>query len=517
MATPQEKLAQSLEVLQNLQNKQGHDTVIQSTDLTRVHRERLTQLGFIREVVKGWYMITPPDEQPGDSTSWYTNYWKFCARYLDERFGDAYCLSAEQSLELHAGNWSVPQQLIVRTSKNITSNTELLYGTSIFVMHSPLPEKAEIKIQRDIRILSLPSSLINCVPTVFTKSPITARTALSLIKDASEILNILLSGGHSKIAGRLAGAFHNIGQDRITNDIVKTMQSAGYDIRQIDPFDQESPVKLSAREQSPYINRIRLMWYSMRDVIIDDFPKPPGIPNDPGKYLKNVEDIFITDAYHSLSIERYLVTPELIERVRRGDWDPKVNEGDKRQKEAMAARGYWQAYQSVLKSVERVLNKENAGIVVEEDHSDWYRELFAPSVISGLLHPSDLAGYRNNQVYIGKSKHVPLNKDALRDAMPELFQLLQKEPEASVRAVLGHFVFVFIHPYMDGNGRMARFLMNVMLASGGYPWTVIPVEERDTYMNSLEKASADQDISEFAKFIAWLVRESLAGRSIAQV
>jgi hypothetical protein len=50
--------------------------------------------------------------------------------------------------------------------------------------------------------------------------------------------------------------------------------------------------------------------------------------------------------------------------------------------------------------------------------------------------------------------------------------LLHQEDEASVRGVLGHFMFVYIHPYMDGNGRMGRFLMNLMLASGGYPWTI---------------------------------------------
>lgn len=60
--------------------------------------------------------------------------------------------------------------------------------------------------------------------------------------------------------------------------------------------------------------------------------------------------------------------------------------------------------------------------------------------------------------------------------LPVLFDLLMEEPEAAVRVVLGHFVFAYIHPYMDGNGRMGRYLMNVMLASGGYPWTVIPVD-----------------------------------------
>jgi Fic family protein len=68
--------------------------------------------------------------------------------------------------------------------------------------------------------------------------------------------------------------------------------------------------------------------------------------------------------------------------------------------------------------------------------------------------------------------------------------------------VLGHFVFVFIHPYADGNGRIGRFLMNLMLASGGYEWTVIRVDRRKAYMSALEKASVRGDIADFTRFIA---------------
>ena len=75
-----------------------------------------------------------------------------------------------------------------------------------------------------------------------------------------------------------------------------------------------------------------------------------------------------------------------------------------------------------------------------------------------------------------------------------------------VRTVLGHWIFVYIHPYMDGNGRMGRFLMNVMLASGGYPWTVIPVQRREEYMNTLESASVQGTIMPFAKFLASLIK-----------
>ncbi len=101
--------------------------------------------------------------------------------------------------------------------------------------------------------------------------------------------------------------------------------------------------------------------------------------------------------------------------------------------------------------------------------------------------------------------------------MPILFELLQAEPEASIRAVLGHFIFVYIHPYSDGNGRMGRFLMNTMLASGGYPWTIIPVEERDRYMKALEAASVEQNIEPFAEFIAYLVTEGMKGTPVASL
>ena len=57
-------------------------------------------------------------------------------------------------------------------------------------------------------------------------------------------------------------------------------------------------------------------------------------------------------------------------------------------------------------------------------------------------------------------------------------------------------------PYPDGNGRMARLVMNTMLASGGYPWSVIHVEDRDPYLAALECASVQQDIEPFARFVA---------------
>lgn len=503
MATPHEKLAASLEILRSFQ-KTGA-VAVRSRELTRTHRERLIRTGFLKEIIKGWYLIARPDEIAGESTAWYASFWGFCAVYLSERFGADYCLSPEQSLLLHVGNLTVPDQLLVRSPKARNKVTALLHGTSLLDVRAALPADGHVVEKNGLQLFSVPAGLVSCGPSFFQQHPVDARAVLAMIGDASEVLAVLLEGGRSTVAGRLAGALRNIGRNRDADDLVKAMRAAGYDIRESDPFEQSNPSVPAGSALSPYVNRIRLMWQQMRGVIIDAFPAAPGLPIDIAAYMKATDNSYARDAYHSLSIEGYRVSPELIERVRSGQWAPDEDMGDRQMRNALAARGYWKAFQAVRGSLLKVLEGANPGNVCEEEHRDWYREMFAPEVAAGLIKPADLAGYRNGQVFIRRSRHVPPRYEAVQDCMPAFFSLLKDEAEPSVRAVLGHFMFVYIHPYMDGNGRMGRFIMNVMLASAGYPWTVIPVEKRDDYMDALESAGVRQDILPFARFVAGLV------------
>src|SRR5260370_10702293 len=391
MARPPEKLAQSLEILRNLQTAEGAGA-IRARDLSRTHRERLVRNGFLQEVIKGWYIPSSPDEVKRESTAWYASFWRFCAAYLEARFGARWCLSPEQSLSLHAGNWTVPSQLAARSPRAGNKVTKLPHGTSLLELRIALPGVAERKEEAGLRLFSVESALIACSPNYFSNNATDVRAVLQMIRDASGLLARLPEGGHTVIAGRLAGAFRNVGRDRIADDIVKTMTAAGYAVRENDPFTAKPSLVIGARETSPYVNRLRLLWQKMREPVIERFPKAPGPSRNSEAYLKRVNHAYVADAYHSLSIEGYRVTPALIERVRSGTWNPEADEGDREQRNAMAARGYWQAFQSVQKSLGKILNGENPGEVADADHGTWYRELFAPSVPIRLRKPPHLAG-----------------------------------------------------------------------------------------------------------------------------
>jgi len=95
-ALAKRKLAESLDVLKELQ--QGNRRVFRSDDLSRVHRQRLLENGFLQEVMKGWLISSSPDAQAGESTPWHASFWEFCVRYCDERFDEQWHLSPEQSL-----------------------------------------------------------------------------------------------------------------------------------------------------------------------------------------------------------------------------------------------------------------------------------------------------------------------------------------------------------------------------------------------------------------------------------
>lgn len=113
----------------------------------------------------------------------------------------------------------------------------------------------------------------------------------------------------------------------------------------------------------------------------------------------------------------YRVTPELVERVRSGAWNPEEVVEDRDGRDAMAARGYWLAFQRVKDATDEILrDPASAAAVAREQHRGWYRELFRPAVTAGILEPAQLAGSGTNPVYIQNSRHVPPRPESVREA-----------------------------------------------------------------------------------------------------
>lgn len=507
MPSPNEKLAESLDVLAGLQKDRRR--VFASSELSRTHRDRLRATGFLSPVIRGWWMATDPAARPGDTTAWHAAFWEFCRRYCASRFGEAWHLSPELSLLLHAEATEVPRQVVVHAPAGTNNTLELPFGTSLFDYRvDSLPERRFATEREGLRLLTTPSALVRVQPSFYRQRPVEAQVALSSLGDASELLTMLLAGDHSVVAGRLAGALRRIGRRGMADEISDTMSQAGYRVRESDPFEADRHLLAIGAPTPAIAARMRGMWEAMRGPVAEAFPDPPRAPA-PDAYLERVEAMYGRDAYHSLSIEGYRVTPELIERVRSGAWNPEQNLEDRQSRDALAARGYWLAFQRVQEAIGEILRDPgSAAAVTREHHRAWYRDLFQPAVTAGILEPAQLAGYRTSPVYIQSSRHVPPRAGSVREAMPALFDLLEGEEHAAVRAVMGHWLFGFIHPFPDGNGRVARFLMNVMLASGGYPWTVIRTEEREKYMSALEAASVEQDIAPFAAFVAGAVKRA---------
>jgi hypothetical protein len=481
--------------------------------LGRIDRERLLRAGFLRPALKGWLLCSSPDTQEGDSTPWHASFWEFCARYCEKRFKDQWHLSPEQSLHLFAENTVTPPQVVIYSPLGTNNNVDLPFGSSIYDLRvQQMPPASELVVRDGLRMFAPAAALARVPEAFFLRSPIEAEVALKSIRDSSEILRPLLAAGRAQAAGRLAGAFRRLNNPRLADEILEAMKAAGSNVRETDPFDGKQVLEMGRTAVPPIVTRLRAMWRALRGDVLAVFPPAPGLPRESAAWLEQADHSYGSDAYNSLSIEGYRVTPELIDRVARGNWDAPRNDADRQSRDALAARGYWQTFQLVKKAVTQILAGKNPPAVVRIAHSGWYRELFEPCVAAGLLPADALAGYRNDAVYLRTSRYVPPRWEAVRDAMPALFDLLEDEPEAAVRAVLGHWLFGYIHPYPDGNGRLARFLMNAMLASGGYPWTVIRVEDRDKYLRALDAASIEQNIKPFAQFIAECVQRSVPGR-----
>lgn len=124
----------------------------------------------------------------------------------------------------------------------------------------------------------------------------------------------------------------------------------------------------------------------------------------------------------------------------------------------------------------------------------------------------EIAGkYRNTNVFIAGSDHVPPDAIQIPSEMKNLltwYSKKQKKMHPIELSAIFHHKLVHIHPFIDGNGRTARLVMNILLLRAGYPLAVILKNDRKKYYRSLQLADKG-DLSLLARFISQAVERSL--------
>ncbi|VIO87582.1 Uncharacterized protein BM_BM17241 [Brugia malayi] len=125
------------------------------------------------------------------------------------------------------------------------------------------------------------------------------------------------------------------------------------------------------------------------------------------------------------------------------------------------------------------------------------------SHVLGFVDPEVAGVFRKSQVFVSSFTPVPANM--VPGEMEEMVKWLNEEDSLLLdpieRAAIAHYKLVSIHPFIDGNGRTARLLMNLILMQSGFPPVIIPVEARSDYYDTLNAANRG-NLRPFIRFIA---------------
>jgi len=212
-----------------------------------------------------------------------------------------------------------------------------------------------------------------------------------------------------------------------------------------------------------------------------------------GNMLKQIKDYFrIGLTWSSNALEGNTLT-ESETKVLLEDG---LTVGGKPLRYTFEALGHAKAYDFMF-----TLLKKN--VISEDDiltmHRMFYRD----------IDESNAGQYRSEQVFITGSKYPVCKAEKIQDEMNRFIEWadLNKDKYHSVEyAAQLHKRFVFIHPFIDGNGRLSRLIMNTALIQRGYLLAIIPPILRQEYISLLELAHEDDKL--FVEFIAERVLET---------
>lgn len=147
----------------------------------------------------------------------------------------------------------------------------------------------------------------------------------------------------------------------------------------------------------------------------------------------------------------------------------------------------------------------------KEPLSEWQIKNLHHLILKGIN--DQYAGvYRDQQVFISGATHTPPAPYLIKEEMENLINWYEQETKQMhpiTRGAILHAIFLGIHPFIDGNGRSSRLLLNLEMMKAGFPPVVIKVENRLAYYEALDKANTQKDYDDFIRLVAKEAEDSL--------
>jgi len=236
----------------------------------------------------------------------------------------------------------------------------------------------------------------------------------------------------------------------------------------------------------------------IKDRIIEKKQKLDGIILDPSLVFNLKEWLRIELTYTSNALEGNTLTRQETKLV----VEEGLSIGGKTVIEILEIKNHAEA----LNLVHEISKNKKTNELTE------YDLLAIHSIILNGINDFEAGKYRNVRVRISGSMTIPPNHLKVSELMTEMFDQIQsyaKPEEALDLAIESHYKLVTIHPFVDGNGRTARLLLNLILLQNNFPLTFIQKEERKRYLAALEKAQIGGSKNDYIELMYQAVERSL--------
>jgi Fic family protein len=412
----------------------------------------------------------------------------------------------DSAVRLHLGRTNPGPEIRIRQTGQTRWRKQLAPGVVIRVERGEVTPGTQLQVGEATIPVDPAEKVLLSLPVKFLREALNevATWLKSLILSRPAIIEAYRENPRPVVLKRIEDIARDVGNERLADqisDILANEQNVriGRDRTLIGrELVVADAVTLLPTTHQPWLDRLALMIDdSIQQVerailAVPDNQEDEDLP----ALLEHARSAKVYDAYHSSSIEGYRLKFDEVASLLTGKpGGASIEDIASR----LAIEGYSIAFDALIAKIERDRSLE----LSPAQALDLYSDLFTPTVEAGLLEGHTLRNWRTGPVYIRNTLYVPPNSDKVPAMMDLLFARLSTIPvqDGLLRAILVHLWFVWIHPFPDGNGRVARFLMNGAFLSANLRWLTIRVDQRDEYFAAVKTAQLDEEYGRFADFI----------------